>query len=363
MNSVESISFILTLLMGGTMVLGFFLILLLLRSDLGMAKWLLSLALLALLLHLMTFLLFTTGLIRQWPHLLGLSYPFLFLAGPSFYFFIKYYAEPRFTFCYWHLIHLIPALAITFYQMPSTYLKSNAEKLQLIEYYYELAPSGVMSIDLWGYFNLYVLLILVYVTAALYYIYRKKPYNTALLLKFAWLYFALSLSYLVLQSGFLLRGADFIAVEVILSALMALVVLLMGYWILDIKQILPVTPSYQTAPLSSHKVEDIKQTIRKSMEDQKLYLNPRLTLSQLAEELQVPAHHLSQVINNHMDSNFYQLINRYRISRSQELLKTERIHQVSIQAIGMDCGFSNKTSFYRAFKQYTGMTPAEFVRS
>jgi AraC-like DNA-binding protein len=62
-----------------------------------------------------------------------------------------------------------------------------------------------------------------------------------------------------------------------------------------------------------------------------------------------------------MQTNFYQLINSYRIARSKELLKTDRLEQVSIQGIGFDCGFSNKTSFYRAFKKFTGMTPAEYA--
>ena len=81
----------------------------------------------------------------------------------------------------------------------------------------------------------------------------------------------------------------------------------------------------------------------------------------MADALQVPSHHLSQVLNDQMNTNFYQLINQYRIEKSKKMLQTDRIHQVSIQGIGYDCGFSNKTSFYRAFKKFTGMTPAEFA--
>lgn len=344
------------------MILGVLLMVLLIRSNLGMAKWLLSMAILPLLLHLLTFLLFTTGVIKQWPHLLGVSYPFLFLAGPAFYFFVRSYAQPKFRFTFRHGIHLLPALALVLYQIPTTFLLSAAEKQQQIAYYYELAPTGTMSLDLWIYFNLYVLLIMAYVVSALYYVYHQKTYNPELLKKFSWLYLGLSISYLVLQSGFVLKGADFIVVEIILSALMALVVLLMGYWILDIRQVFRSSPAYRTAPLTSTQVHEITSALNRSMIEQELYLNPRLTLSGLAEILQVPPHHLTQVINSYMHTNFYQLINGYRISKSQELLKSDRLQQVSIQAIGLDCGFSNKTSFYRAFKKHTGMTPAEFVR-
>ena len=363
MKSVEAISFILTMLLGGTVVLGIFIIVLLIRSNLGLAKWLLCLALGALLLHLLTFLLFTTEFIRAWPHYLAVSYPFLFLAGPAFYFFIKSYAEPNFTWSFKHLIHLVPAVLVALYLFPSTYILTTSEKQLLIDYYYDLAPQGVMSLDLWAYFNLYVVFLLGYVLASIWYIKDKVPYNAPTLRRFGWLFLALCVSYLILQSGLLLSGADFITSEILLSVIMALVVLLMGYWILDIHQLFPVARRYRTAPLSPSKVDFIKTKITQGMSEQKLYLNPRLTISQVADELEIPAHHLSQVINIHMNTNFYRLVNGYRIAKSQELLKTDRIQKVSIQAIGQDCGFSNKTSFYRAFKQHTGMTPVEYVRS
>ncbi len=362
MNSVEPISFILTFLLGGTVVLGLFIILLLLRSDLGLAKWLISLSLFALLLHLLTFLLFTTELIKAWPHLLGVGTPVLFLTGPACYFFIRSYAEPKFQFRPFHLVHMIPFLAILINQIQTVYLKGLSAKQEIINYYYELIPQGNLSWFEWLYFNLYVLLILFYVIAALNYIYKKDPYNAVLMKRFCWLFLALSLVYLVLQSGFLITGASLITSEIILSGLLAVVVLLMGYWIVDIRHILPPTRNkYQTSPLSQEQTSGIKQGLIKAMEADELYLNPRLKISNLAQALQVPSHHISQVMSNDMNTNFYQLVNHYRVEFSKDLLKSERLQQVSIQAIGLECGFSNKTSFYRAFKKHTGMTPTEFV--
>jgi AraC-like DNA-binding protein len=182
--------------------------------------------------------------------------------------------------------------------------------------------------------------------------------------KFCRLFLALAVLYLVLQSGFLISGTALITSEIILSVLMAIVVLLLGYWVLDISQLFPAVSNlkkYQTSPLSEEQSNSIQRALIKAMEEQELYLNPRLKIADMAKSLQVPSHHLSQVLNDQMQMNFYQLINSYRIARSKKLLRTDRVQQISIQGIGYDCGFSNKTSFYRAFKKLTGMTPAEFA--
>lgn len=359
-GSSEIVSFVLTMLLGGTLMMGFVVMILLLRSDLGLSKYLLSLTLISMMVHLLTFLLFISQFIFYWPHLLGTTYPFVFLAGPAFYFFIRSYAKPSFTFRNKHLIHLVPFLLVSIWMVP-TYLTSIDEKLNVITYYYELAPINGLSWLEWLYLNLHAVVILAYVISALFYTYNQSSQP---LKKFCWLFLELAILYLVLQSGLILSGTSLITSEIILSILMALVILLTSYWVLDIKQLIPVISQlgkYQTSPLSEEKSISIQHALIKAMEEQELYLNPRLKIADMAHVLQVPSHHLSQVLNDRMNTNFYQLVNTYRIKKCKELLKTDRLQLVSIQGIGFDCGFSNKTSFYRAFKRLTGMTPAEYI--
>ena len=356
----EIVSLILTMLLGGTLMLGTLVIVLLLRSELGLSKYLLSLTLMAMMSLLLTFLLFMSQLIFQWPHLLGTTYPFIFLAGPAFYYFIKSYSQPEFRFHVKHLIHLVPLLLVTLWMAP-IYVASIDDKFALITYYYELAPTELTWSD-WLYLNLHTVVILGYVIAALVYVDAQqspKPLG-----KFCWLFLLVSIGYLVLQSGLLLSGSSLITSEIILSILMAVVILMTSYWVLDIKQLIPIANSfgkYQTSPLSSQRADEIERELLTAMEEKELYLNPRLKISDMADVLQVPSHHLSQVLNDRMNTSFYQLVNSYRVERSKQLLQTDRIQQVSIQGIGYECGFSNKTSFYRAFKKFTGMTPAEYA--
>ena len=263
-GSSDIVSFILTMLLGGTLMLGLLVMLLLIRSDLGLSKYLLSITLATMMMLLLTFLLFISQFIYQWPHLLGTTYPFIFLAGPGFYYFIKSYAEPEFRFRSKHSIHLLPFLLVIIWMAP-TYLSTVKEKWTMITYYYELAPTDGLTGFEWVYLNLHAVVILGYVVAALRYIYIHKAPKP--LRKFCWLFLELSLLYLVLQSGLLLSGTSLITSEIVLSILMALVILLTSYWVLDIKQLIPMVNTlgkYQTSPLSDEQAEEIKQETERS---------------------------------------------------------------------------------------------------
>ena len=78
--------------------------------------------------------------------------------------------------------------------------------------------------------------------------------------------------------------------------------------------------------------------------------------------MNMPSHHLSQILNEAIQLNFNDFINAYRISEAQRRLKDERYRHLSIEALGMDCGFANKTTFNRAFKKIAGTTPGEFLK-
>jgi AraC-like DNA-binding protein len=68
---------------------------------------------------------------------------------------------------------------------------------------------------------------------------------------------------------------------------------------------------------------------------------------------------LSQVINQELDKNFYELINDYRISEAVRIIESKPKKQV-VDLI-YECGFNNKVSFYKAFKKRMQMTPKEYI--
>ncbi len=98
------------------------------------------------------------------------------------------------------------------------------------------------------------------------------------------------------------------------------------------------------------------------METNKPYLNPLLSLNILANEISISPKHLSQILNNSIQQNFYHYINSYRIEEVKKKLSDniKKQGRDNILEIAYEAGFNSKNSFNAAFKKHTGMTPSEF---
>jgi ligand-binding sensor domain-containing protein/AraC-like DNA-binding protein len=97
------------------------------------------------------------------------------------------------------------------------------------------------------------------------------------------------------------------------------------------------------------------------MESEKGYKNEDITLHSLAKSLGIQPWELSKVINETMKQNFWTLLNGYRIREACDLLLKMPETGQTILDICYEVGFNSKSSFYRAFKGITGMSPNEFV--
>ncbi|MBP2831948.1 helix-turn-helix domain-containing protein [Aquimarina sp. U1-2] len=96
------------------------------------------------------------------------------------------------------------------------------------------------------------------------------------------------------------------------------------------------------------------------MDDKKPYLDYELKQSDMANDLSLSVHVLSEVLNDGFGKNFSNFINLYRIEEAKKLLEDPNETQLKIEAIGYQSGFSSRTSFNRAFKKYVGQTPSEY---
>jgi len=97
------------------------------------------------------------------------------------------------------------------------------------------------------------------------------------------------------------------------------------------------------------------------VKDKKLYCNPNLTLTDVAKELNVSQHTLSQILNNNLDKSFSLFINELRIEKAKELLSISNPY--TIETIGYESGYNSKSTFYTTFKKMTGQTPSEYQKS
>jgi AraC-like DNA-binding protein len=124
----------------------------------------------------------------------------------------------------------------------------------------------------------------------------------------------------------------------------------------------PSNPNTGNAPfvLGFDKKEQIKQLLLAVMEEQKPYLNPMLTITELAELLNSNQKYLSVVINDCFNKNFFTFINEYRVKEAIKLLSTSVGQQYSIEGIGKSVGFNSRSTFISAFKKQTNTTPSEY---
>ena len=121
----------------------------------------------------------------------------------------------------------------------------------------------------------------------------------------------------------------------------------------------PKNIPYKNSLLSDDAREKIKKSILTYMEEERAFLNPELNMDLLSVTLKIPKHHITEVLSTSIGKNFFNFVNTYRVDAVKAMLLDPK-NKFSIEAIGYDCGFSSKSSFYTVFKQLTGFTPVEF---
>lgn len=114
--------------------------------------------------------------------------------------------------------------------------------------------------------------------------------------------------------------------------------------------------------LSFSKGKEMKIKLLKAMNEEKLFLNPKLTIKELSSHLQVPQREISAFINNYFELSFREFINNYRVEEVKSKLKDSDFSHMSILGIALECGFNSEASFYRVFKKKTGMSPKEYIQ-
>ncbi|MBO6801256.1 MAG: AraC family transcriptional regulator [Balneola sp.] len=118
---------------------------------------------------------------------------------------------------------------------------------------------------------------------------------------------------------------------------------------------------YSNSGLTESTAENLKEQLIKLMENDKLFLKSNLKLKDLANAVGESKHHVSQVINDELETTFSAFVNEYRIKESQELL-LNKTDELNMYGIAKESGFNNKTTFSLAFKRHTGLTPSLYQK-
>jgi AraC-like DNA-binding protein len=100
--------------------------------------------------------------------------------------------------------------------------------------------------------------------------------------------------------------------------------------------------------------------IRSVMESGKLFLNPRLTLDEFSEHVQLPSRMVSAAINRCLNQNFHEFVNRYRVDEARRILGEPDYRLLPILDVAIMAGFNSKATFNRFFSRFSGLTPSQY---
>lgn len=103
-----------------------------------------------------------------------------------------------------------------------------------------------------------------------------------------------------------------------------------------------------------------KEKVENAIFVERMYRNPELTLTDLANHLGTNPSLLSKIINRSFGKNFNDYVNQYRVLEVKENLADPQNAHLTIMSLAYDAGFNSKATFNRAFKKFTGDNPKTY---
>ena len=113
--------------------------------------------------------------------------------------------------------------------------------------------------------------------------------------------------------------------------------------------------------ISGEKLGQVVVRLKKSMDEERLWLQADLNLGRLAQHCGVAPKLLSAVLNQHMGTTFNEFVNGYRVAAVRERLLLPKSRELTIAGLAYECGFNSLPTFQRAFKATAGMSPKEYL--
>jgi len=120
---------------------------------------------------------------------------------------------------------------------------------------------------------------------------------------------------------------------------------------------------YRKSSLNESDKQRILAVIIKEFENGNYFSENLASLADLAKKIGESTHHVSQVINEKLGKNFFELLASYRIEKAKSILTEDKAVRLTIEEISEMVGYNSKTAFNNAFRRLTGKTPSEFRKS
>ena len=325
--------------------------------------------------HLLLYYFHYTNSYQKFPHLLGFLVPLPLVQGPFLLLYVTSLINEDQKISKLFLLHFAPATSFYIFLAPTMLLPAE----QKLHYVFEVLPVNAPM-----YFDVFD--VLVNISGPVYIIWSLilwKKHNRNIKENFSYteninlkwlrnLIIGMATIWLAVLFGNFIDES--IGSAIIFSSV-TLYIFFIGYY--GIRQGVIFTDSsekesssthetkekYLKSPLNQDQSQSLLDRLLLFMEEEKPYLESKITLPQLASRFETNPNYLSQVINEKLNQNLYDFINRYRVEEFKKRLKLDDAQNYTLFGHAQNCGFSSKSSFHEVFKKHTGQTPFQYQSS
>ena len=317
------------------------------------------------------------GILETYPHVIRINMVVALTIGPLMWLYVRACTEKDFEFTPAMWLHFVPVLLDIVYSLP-VYSMSGAEKLAMFDQMINEGKLNNPPIILLGkgiHATIYLAL-----TIRIVYLYKKNVVNNASYIDVdlhRWLLLICSFLSFPIIAILIFTFSDLKSTSIAFIAITIFTFINCVYVATFLKprlfHALPHQIVNQTTEETKQKYENSslqdsqKNTLAKKLvayvETEKPYQESELTLADLAEQVNIQPHYLSQIINQKLDCTFLDFINGYRVEAAKEMLRSDDYSHYTILAIAYEAGFNSKTAFYSAFRKNVGTTPSSYRKS
>lgn len=323
---------------------------------------------------------FVIAYIQDYLDLMIFRWTICLLAMPLFYLYVLSVCYSDFKLKWKHLLHLLPIILVNLVFLPRLYLASDADMT-------------LLSGDLDHLPEIYLIQILIefqyvfYIVSAFLILkkYREiylENYTNPSTSTYKYLFqmttvFLIAHCLVALKN--VLRYSDYRQIFLWLNVVVGSVALFITCWLVmkalnhpelfrginsKIQLTKDILPEVEEKTESKKVQDDAISTqilrLKQYMAEREPFLDPSLTIQELANQIDIPVRDLSVLINHHMDQHFFDFVNEYRIQKAMGILKDQFRSQLTVLEILYEVGFNSKSSFNTSFKKHTNLTPTAY---
>lgn len=307
-------------------------------------------------------------LVLHTPHLFNVTPLLMPLFGPLLFFYVQHLLDPQTRFSRYQLLHFLPFFLFLKLHWPMLN-KTGEIKISYLMNIFEDRWQPVLNtpaIARIAHLAFYLALcFLLYLAAKK----SQQTENGRAGVRLMWIRSLILISVVIWTTYTFLYFYDQNLLNLSMPFLVTAALYFTGYFafrypeIFREVQVKPLTQKYESSRLTKQKKATYCEALLRILREEKIYRRPDLKLVFVAEQLQISAQNLSQIVNENFQQSFPDFVNHFRVEEAKKRLLDPAHKHLTIIAIANEVGFNSKSAFNAAFKRFTGLTPSEFIRN